>query len=98
MGPSDDALRAVRASSLRSACIREHAGAIGVSVVQVRNSPPAVPMARQSRLWRNLAIGAAVASAVLIAVLLVYVPGSTPPAAGPTPPPVVAGPQLYVDP
>jgi hypothetical protein len=97
MGPSDDALCAMRASSLRSACIREHAGAIGVSVVQVRNSPPAVPMARQSRLWRNLAIGAAVAAAVLIAVLLVYVPGSTPPA-GPTPPPVVAGPQLYVDP
>jgi hypothetical protein len=83
---------------LESACIREHAGTIGESVVQVRNSPPAAPMARQSRLWRNLALGAALAAAVLVVVLLVLAPGSTPPPSGPTPPPVAAGPQLYVDP
>jgi hypothetical protein len=66
-------------------------------VVQVRNSPPAAPRARQSRLWRNLALGAALAAAVLVVVLLVITPGGTPPP-GPTPPPVPAGPQLYVDP
>jgi hypothetical protein len=97
MGPSGDGLPAMRASSLRRACIREHAGANGVSVVQVRNSPPAGPIARQSRLWRNLALGAVLAAAVLVAALLVFAPGSTPPP-GPTPPPVAAGPQLYVDP
>jgi Protein of unknown function (DUF1565)/Right handed beta helix region len=88
----------MRASSLRSACIRARAGAIGEFVVQVRNSPPAAPMARQSRLWRNLALGAALAAAVLVVVLLVVSPGGTPPPTGPTPPPVAAGPQLYVDP
>jgi len=97
MGPSGDGLCAMRASSLRSACNREHAGAIGESVVQVRNSPPAAPMARQSRLWRNLALSAALAAAVLVVVLLVVSPGGNPPPAGPTPP-VPAGPQLYVDP
>jgi Protein of unknown function (DUF1565)/Right handed beta helix region len=67
-------------------------------VVQVRNSPPAAPMARQSRLWRNLALGAALAAAVLVVVvLLVVTPGGNPPPPGPTPP-VPAGPQLYVDP
>ncbi|GAA5137987.1 DUF1565 domain-containing protein [Pseudonocardia adelaidensis] len=70
----------------------------GDSVVQVRNSPPTAP-ARQSRLWRNLALGAALAAAVLVVVLLVLTPGSTPPPPGPTPPPpVAAGPQFYVDP
>jgi Protein of unknown function (DUF1565)/Right handed beta helix region len=87
----------MRASSLRSACNRVRAGAIGEFVVQVRNSPPAAPMARQSRLWRNLALGAALAAAVLVVVLLVVTPGGNPPPAGPTPP-VPAGPQLYVDP
>jgi hypothetical protein len=48
-------------------------------------------------LWRNLALGAVLAAAVLVAALLVFAPGSTPPP-GPTPPPVAAGPQLYVDP
>ncbi|TWF80849.1 parallel beta helix pectate lyase-like protein [Pseudonocardia hierapolitana] len=88
----------MRASSLRSACIREHAEANGESVVQVRNSPPAAPTGRQSRLWRNLALGAALAAAVLVVVLLVFAPGSTPPPPGPTPPPVATGPQFYVDP
>jgi hypothetical protein len=71
---------------------------IGEFVVQVRNSPPAAPMPRQSRLWRNLALGAALAAAVLVVVLLVFLPGSTPPAGPTPPPPVAAGPQLYVDP
>jgi hypothetical protein len=70
---------------------------IGESVVQVRNSPPAAPKARQSRLWRNLALGAALAAAGLVVMLLVFLPGSTPPP-GSTPSPVPAGPQLYVDP
>jgi hypothetical protein len=67
-------------------------------VVQVRNSPPVGSTARQSRLWRNLALGAALAAAVLVAALLVFSPGSTPPPPGPTPPPVATGPQLYVSP
>jgi hypothetical protein len=69
-------------------------------VVQVRNTPPAGPVARQSRLWRNLALGAAAAAAVLVAVLLVITPGATPPPPPPgqTPAPVPTGPQLYVDP
>ncbi len=67
-------------------------------MVQVRNSPPVGSTARQSRLWRNLALGAALAAAVLVATLLVFSPGSTPPPPGPTPPPVATGPQLYVSP
>jgi hypothetical protein len=71
---------------------------IGEFVVQVRNSPPAAPSARQSRLWRNLALGAALAAGVLVVVLVVFLPGSTPTPPGATPSPVPAGPQLYVDP
>jgi hypothetical protein len=69
-------------------------------VVQVRNTPPARPVARQTRMWRNLALGAVAAAAVLVAVLLVFAPGptSSPPPPGPTPGPVATGPQLYVAP
>ena len=67
-------------------------------MVQVRNSPPVAPV-RRSHLWRNLAIGAAAAAAVLVAALLIFTPGPTPPQQpGPTPPPVPAGVQVYVDP
>ncbi len=51
-------------------------------------------------MWRNVAIGAAIAGALLVAVLLVWSPTSpTPPGeAPPPPPPVATGPALYVDP
>jgi hypothetical protein len=51
-------------------------------------------------MWRNVAIGAAIAGVVLVAVLLVWSPTSpTPPGeTPPPPPPVAAGPALYVDP
>jgi hypothetical protein len=55
--------------------------------------------ARQSRMWRNMALSAALAAAVLVAVLLVFAPGAAPPQppnAGPTP--STASVQLYVDP
>jgi hypothetical protein len=58
---------------------------------------PSTGSARQSRLWRNLALGAVVAAAVLVAVLLVLGgPESEPPPPGPAPAPATA--QLYVDP
>ena len=56
---------------------------------------PSAGSARQSRMWRNLALGAALAAAVLVAVLLVFVPASTLP---PPPTPAAASVQLYVDP
>jgi hypothetical protein len=54
---------------------------------------------RHATVWRNVAIGAALAVAVLVVVLLVRSPASEPPPpATPPPPPVAAGPALYVDP
>jgi hypothetical protein len=50
-------------------------------------------------IWRNIAIGAALAVAVLVVVLLVRSPASEPPPPGtPPPPPVAAGSTLHVDP
>jgi hypothetical protein len=69
----------------------------GVLVVR----SPSAGSARQSRLWRNLAVGAVLAAAVLVAVLLVVrVPGSEPPTPPPgaAPTPAAATAELYVDP